>query len=91
MARTVRTIAAMVLAPPLFLLVLAQMGAFASRSPMIGYASMLGVWAIGMAALLSSGWERRMLIWVGVAYTIVAAPIIPFLGLLAVCSTGDCI
>jgi hypothetical protein len=92
MWRTAVTIAVMLLAPPLVLLGLAHAGAFASdSSPLVIYLAWVGVWLIGMAALLSSGWNRRLLIWAGVAFTIAAIPIIPFLGLLAVCSTGDCI
>ena len=91
MARTIGTIFVMILAPPLLLFALAHLSLFAARAPLVAYAALIAIWAIGIGAMLSSGWSRRVLVGVGVAYTLAAVPILPFLGLLAVCSTGDCI
>jgi hypothetical protein len=82
----------MLLGPPVALLALAHSGVFETySSDLIVFATWIGAWALGITALLSSGWTRRAIMWVGVAYTIAAVPIIPFLGLLAGCSTGDCL
>ena len=91
MSRTWLTVAIMVLAPPVLLLSLAHLGAFISHSALVGYSALVAAWLLGIAALATSRWPRRTKVWVGVAYTLAAIPLIPFLGLLAVCSTGDCI
>jgi hypothetical protein len=94
MERTLRTIAIMLLAPPLLLYALAQAGAFspsANLSAVASYALLAPAWAAGMAALPTSGWRRQVQLIVGLAYTLVAIPALPFLALLAVCTTGDCL
>jgi hypothetical protein len=90
MASTVRTLAIMLLGPPLLLYALAQAGAF-GHSPAADYALMAIPWAIGLAALITSGWPSPVRLWLGAAYTLAAMPALPFLALLAVCSTGDCL
>jgi hypothetical protein len=84
----------MFLAPPLLLYVLAQGGAFSHRANLgasAGYALLAAIWAVGMAALSTSGWRWEVKFGAGVAYTLAAIPVLPFLGLLAVCATGDCL
>ena len=90
MARTARTITIMALAPPFLFYGLAHLGAFfGPHSDLIGYSAWIVAWVTAMAALATSGWRRSGV--VGVAYTLVAIPLFPFLTLLAVCSTGHCL
>jgi hypothetical protein len=91
MASTIRTVAIMVLAPPLLIYALMRAGAFASHGPVIGYGALVLPWAIAMAGLVTSGWQKKVQASVGVAYTLAAIPVLPFLALLAVCTTGDCL
>jgi hypothetical protein len=94
MGRTIRTLVIMLLAPPLLLYALAQAGAFHSAavdSAAAGYALLAAAWATGITALLASGWPRDVQLKVGLAYTLAAIPVLPFLALLAVCTTGDCL
>jgi hypothetical protein len=90
MGRTLRTLAIMLLAPPLLLYALAQAGAF-GHGAIADYALLATAWAAGMAALPASGWRRDVQLIVGLAYTLAAIPALPFLALLAVCTTGDCL
>lgn len=69
------TISITLLAPPLVLFAIAHLGLSATRSPILSYAALLGVWAAGIGALLWSGWPRRVLAWVGVALCLVAVPL----------------
>lgn len=94
MRKTVRTLVLMFVAPPLLLYALAQAGALSDPSDLgaaVAYALLAAIWAIGMAALLTSGWRRGVKLGAGVAYTLAAIPVLPFLALLAVCTTGDCL
>ena len=94
MGRTVRTLAIMLMAPPLMLYALAQAGALSHNSGLgeaTGYALLASPWAVGMAALLTSGWRREVKLGVGLAYSLAAIPLLPVLALLAVCTTGDCL
>jgi len=91
MGRTIHIVAIMALGPPVLLYIIAQLGLFALRSEVIGWGALVVAWGVGMAALATSGWRRGVMLGVGIAYTVVAVPVVPFLGLLAVCSTGDCL
>jgi hypothetical protein len=54
----------MAVAPPLLLLGLAHIGAFMSHSALVAYVAMVAAWALGMTALVTSGWQRRAMVWV---------------------------
>ena len=84
----------MLLAPPLLLLGLAHLGAFSHKAnlgPAAGLMMLAGVWGVGMAALPASGWRLEVKIAAALAYTAAAVLFLPYLTLLAVCTTGDCI
>lgn len=88
---TIRTVAIMALAPPLLLFGVAHAGVVSYLPVMTGYALFVLAWALGIAAVATSGWPPLVKAWVAVAYTLAAMPGMPFLGLLAVCSTGNCL
>jgi hypothetical protein len=46
---------------------------------------------LGLVGIATSPWERRAKISFGVVYLGLAVAALPFLSLLAVCSTGDCL
>jgi hypothetical protein len=46
---------------------------------------------VGLTGILAGPWRRRHKAIVGACYVVVAAVALPFLSLLAVCSTGDCL
>ena len=88
MGRTLRTVALMAYAPPLLLYAAAHLTGLLQDAA--AYAVLLLVYAVGMAALFTSRWPRHILLGIGVAYTIASVLLLPFLALLAVCTTGDC-
>jgi hypothetical protein len=88
--RNLTVIAIMLLAPLLVLLGAAHLSLFSS-SAVVSYGVLVLAWAVGMAALVASSWPQRIKWGLGIAYTLIAVPLAPFLALLAVCSTGDCI
>jgi hypothetical protein len=91
MVRSLSAAVAMVMLPSLLLIAAAHTGLFASGSSPLTYAIFFLAWIIGMAAILSAGWPRRITVGLMVIYTIIGIPALPFAALLAVCSTGDCI
>lgn len=92
MTRTFRTLAVMLLIPPLILYPLAQAHILLSGSPGWWLATVLiSVWVIGMAALLASGWRRSVIALVGSAYTLVSFFALPMMALSASCVVGPCL
>lgn len=91
MDRTGPVIVVMVLAPPVLIYALVRADAFANLHPVIGYGAFVAPWAIGMAALAASGWPLKVKLWAGAAYTLASIPALPFIALIAVCTTGDCL
>ena len=89
--RTIRTFAIMMLTPPLALLLLAHTGLIPTRWGNADYAVLLALWAMGISAMAWSRWPLGVMLVVGIAYTILAIPALPLLGLVAVCSTGNCL
>jgi hypothetical protein len=79
----------MALAPPLLIYLLAYAGLLLSNSPQ-ARALMIraAVWAVGIAALLTSGWRAERIFWVGWGYTVISAILLPFIRLFASCSVG---
>lgn len=90
MPRNLTVIAIMLLAPPLVLFGAAHLSLL-SHSAVASYGVLVLAWAVGIAALIASSWPRRIKWGLGIGYTVIAVPLVPFLGLLAACSTGDCI
>lgn len=91
MVRSLSAAVAMVIAPALLLVAAAHTGLFALGSRPLTYAILVLAWLIGMVAIASAGWSRKITLGLMVIYTIIGIPALPFAGLLAVCSTGDCI
>ena len=91
MGRAILVLAIMLLGPPLALLMLAHTGLFPSRWGNADYAILLALGVGGISAMAWSRWPPIVMLLVGIAYTILAIPVLPILGLLAVCSTGNCI
>lgn len=81
----------MIALPPTLLFGAAHLGLFSSKSGALSYGVLIAAWGCGMGAVSTSGWSRRTILVVGVAYTVAALAVLPFVSLLAVCSTGDCI
>lgn len=92
MTRTFRTLAVMLLIPPLILYPLAQAHILLSGSPGWWIATVLIlIWAIGIAALLASGWRRSVIALVGLAYSVISLFALPVLALSASCVVGPCL
>jgi hypothetical protein len=92
MLRTARTIAIMGLAPPLLIYPLAQGRILLTTSPDLRvWTILVFVWAVGMAALLTSRWRGSIIFAVGVGYTIVSIFLLPLLSLSASCMVGPCL
>ena len=86
---TLRALAVMFLLPPVALFGLAWL--------LPGLLSEVGILLLvifataGLAVVATSNWPRRVRIGVGAAYVVFSLTVLPFLGLMAVCSTGDCL
>ena len=92
MQRTARTIAVMVLAPPLLIYPLAHLGILLTTSPALRiWTILVAVWGVGMAALLTSHWRGPIIVGVGAAYTLIAIFLLPLLALSASCMGGPCL
>lgn len=92
MTRTFRTLAVMLLGPPLILYPLAEANILLSGSPGWWLATVLiSIWVMGMAALLASGWRRSVIALVGSTYTLLSVFALPMLALSASCVVGPCL
>jgi len=87
--RTAAALLLMLAAPPLLLLLWAHL--LRPSWPSSDLIAVIAAGLAGLAGLLSAPWPAKAKAAVGVAYTLLAIAALPFLGLLAVCSTGDCI
>lgn len=86
---TLRTLAIMLLAPPLALLLWAHF-----IRPMASDTDVLAVFMagiIGLAGAATAPWPATVRAAVAVAYIILAVAALPLATLLVVCSTGDCL
>jgi hypothetical protein len=82
----------MVLAPPLLIYPLAQARILLTNAPETRiWGVLITVWAVGMAALLKSGWRNTIIAGVGAIYTLVALLLLPLLALSASCMVGPCL
>lgn len=93
MAATFRTILIMLAFPPLVLLILAHAfpGSLQTDSGWLILLILIGSLVTGMVAIGASGWRMQVRIGVALGYALAAIPVLPFMALLAVCSTGDCL
>jgi hypothetical protein len=86
---TLRTIAALILAPPVTFLGLAHFG---PRNADWLWLVNIGLLVLAaLVALRTSRWVLPVQLGVGLIYLLAAVPVLPFLALLAICTTGDCI
>ena len=89
MMTTARTLAIMLLAPPLVLFLWAHL-----IRPTASDLDLLAVFSagiIGLAGAATAPWPAKIKAAVAVAYIGLAVGALPFVTLLAVCSTGDCL
>jgi len=89
MMANARTLATMLLAPPLVLLLWAHL-----IRPAASGLDLLAVFSagiVGLAGATTAPWSAKVKALVAVAYIGLAVVALPFMTLLAVCSTGDCL
>ena len=89
MVATVRALMLMLVAPPLVLLMWAHL----VRSAYSGWDWPVVIVAglIGLAGAATAPWRGTLKWVVAVAYALLLVPALPLAGLIAVCSTGDCL
>jgi hypothetical protein len=89
MTSVLRTLAVMVVAPPVVLLIWAHF-----LRPTFSGLDLLAVLcagALGLIGVITGPWSGMTRTIVAVCYIVVSLAALPFLTLLAVCSTGDCL
>jgi len=89
MAATARTLAIMLLAPPVVLLL---WGHF--MRPTVSGLDLLAIFlagALGFVGVATAPWSTKVKGAIAVAYIGLAVAALPLTALLAVCSTGDCL
>ncbi len=89
MMASLRTLAIMLFAPPLVLLLWAHL-----VRPTISGLDLLAIFlagAGGLSATATAPWSTRAKVIVAVTYIGLSILVLPFMTLLAVCSTGDCL
>jgi hypothetical protein len=68
------------LPPPLLLYLLAKLGVLTTASPSISiWLVLLALWLIGIAALLSSGWQRSIIVVTSSVYSAASLVVLPIL------------
>jgi hypothetical protein len=87
--RTIGALTLMLAGPPLLLLLWAQLIRPMWQSS--EWIALLAAGLSGLAGVVSTPWSNRVQAIVAVAYILVAVVALPFLLLVAVCSTGDCV
>lgn len=87
--QSVRAVALMVVGPPVLLLLWAH----ALRPLWSGsdWLALVVAALSGLAALATAPWTNRVKSSVALGYILMAIVTLPYLGLLAICSTGDCL
>ena len=86
--RAAAAIAVMLVVPPAILLISAHTGLMREA---IAYPIMFAAWLAGLAGIAFSGWPLVARLILGIAYSVLAVLTLPFLTLLAVCTTGNCL
>ncbi len=86
--RSFAALAAMFMAPLLILLGAAHTDLLGEAT---AYPVMFAAWIMGLAGVVISGWPIEARLIVGLIYTVLAFAALPFLTLLAVCTTGNCL
>jgi hypothetical protein len=88
---TIRTLAIMLLTPPLLLLLCAHVFPGSMRSSWVMGTLFALIGLAALAALATSRWPLRARLGAGALWLLCAIPAVPLTALLAVCSTGDCL
>lgn len=86
--RTAAAIAAVLVVPPAVLLASAHTGLMTEAT---AYPIMFAAWLAALAGIAFSGWPLVARLILGIAYSVLAIPALPFLTLMAVCTTGNCL
>ncbi len=89
MVATARSLLLMLFAPPAVLLLWAH----TVRSSYSGWEwpAVILAGLLGLAGVATAPWRSRFKIGVGIGYTALLFAALPFVTLLAVCTTGDCL
>lgn len=90
MSGTVRALALMFLMPPALLFAWAHVVRPAT-SAWTDVAALALAGLFGLAGVATAPWSERARLVVAIAYGLAALLALPIIGLLAVCSTGDCL
>ena len=89
MKYTIRTIAVLVLAPPITFL---GLGRFApTDAPELWIVAICLLAVAALIALRTSRWALPVQLAVGLLYFLAAVPLLPLLFLFAACAMGDCL
>ncbi|QNQ08434.1 hypothetical protein [Sphingomonas alpina] len=91
MTRSITIIIVMLLGPAGLVFAAGYTGFLSTGSHYLSTGILLAAWAIGIAALIMSRWSATIKVAVIAAYTLASIPAFWFIGLLAVCSTGNCL
>jgi len=89
LSRTLLPFMLMLLGPPALLLLWAHLVRPIWQGS--GVIALFAAGLLGVAGVVSSPWSNRVQAVVVIVYILIAMVTLPFLSLLAVCSTGDCI
>ena len=87
--QSVRTVVLMLAGPPLLLLLWAHL--VRPIWPGLDWIAVIAAGLMGLAVLAAAPWTSNVRTGVAVAYILLGIAALPFLTLLAVCSTGDCL
>ena len=79
----------MLLGPPLVLLFWAHV--IRSSWPGLDWPVTILAGLVGLGGVAISPWAVKIKTGIGLAYLVASVATLPFVGLLAVCSTGDCL
>jgi len=91
MKSTLRTLAIMLLMPPLVLVAWAHALPGSMGSEWVALPLLIALIVAGLVAVATSRWPPSVKAVVAIVYALAAIPLLPFMTLVAVCSTGDCL
>jgi hypothetical protein len=87
--QSARSILLMLVAPPIVLVLWAHL--IRPEWPGLDWPATILAGLLGLVGVATSPWRTDVKAAVGAVYIALALVVLPFLGLLAVCSTGDCL
>jgi hypothetical protein len=89
LGRTILALTLMLVGPPMLLLLWAHLLRPAWHGS--DWIALFAAGLLGLGGVVSAPWSNRVQAVVAIAYILTAVAVLPFLGLVAVCSTGDCL